>query len=374
MTVTVYINRGGGKEGRNVFVRDGGVEECAIVNPANSRLWGGGGLAKQIQEAAGGGLRTLLQGSTLGVTKSLVTESFDLNDKGINYIIHVVGPDFRNFKKGLDKYNGSNTRLDLNGYLYEGKTRFQQAKIALTETYLGMLKAAKKKKINYVQCPVISGKIFKGEFSEKELACLTASAVESASRRFEERYPQYNMTLSIKADESYRDLMDRTHGKNDKITINDMVKDTLKGMLEEADTMMRKPDYKMRAKAREYLLNALFIASGTYDDGAKKEQMQMVYKAINNYFMPRTNRRYGYNDLDSNNRKILRDFSKKANEILRGRDMELDKAVIGKDFAKPQNFSERIKARLPLSSSQYKKDKGNFVNALQNKIENLPSK
>ncbi len=73
----------------------------AIVNPANSILAHGGGIARAISNAAGPQLQvwsdkqSLRNGKRVLVGKAIISPSFDLNQRGIKYIIHTVGPDFR---------------------------------------------------------------------------------------------------------------------------------------------------------------------------------------------------------------------------------------------------------------------------------------
>lgn len=81
----------------------------AIVNPANSILAHGGGIARAISNASGPQLQTwsdnqrLHNGKRVAVGKAIISPSFDLHKKGIKYIVHTVGPDFRD---SVEKLNG----------------------------------------------------------------------------------------------------------------------------------------------------------------------------------------------------------------------------------------------------------------------------
>ncbi len=78
------------------------AETPAIVNPANSMLAHGGGIARAISDAAGSQLRAwseaqriMVDGKRLGIGKAVLSPSFDLKKRGIEHIVHTVGPDCR---------------------------------------------------------------------------------------------------------------------------------------------------------------------------------------------------------------------------------------------------------------------------------------
>lgn len=87
----------------------------AIVNPANSMLAHGGGIARAISNAAGPQLQIwsdtqpLHKGIRVAVGKAIISPAFDLHKKGITHIIHTVGPDFRD---PAQKKNGKQLLYD----------------------------------------------------------------------------------------------------------------------------------------------------------------------------------------------------------------------------------------------------------------------
>lgn len=87
----------------------------AIVNPANSILAHGGGIARAISNASGPQLQIwsdnqpLHNGERVAVGKAITSPSFDLSKKGVKYIIHTVGPDFRD---PVEKRNGEQLLYD----------------------------------------------------------------------------------------------------------------------------------------------------------------------------------------------------------------------------------------------------------------------
>jgi O-acetyl-ADP-ribose deacetylase len=92
----------------------------AIVNPANTMLAHGGGVAAKISEAAGPRLQEWSDaipaqrqchvpsptGIRVHVGQAIVSPAFDLEKKGVSYIIHTVGPDLRRVEqqKNGDQY------------------------------------------------------------------------------------------------------------------------------------------------------------------------------------------------------------------------------------------------------------------------------
>lgn len=114
----------------------------AIVNPANSMLAHGGGIARAISNAAGPQLQIwsdkqpLHNGERVAVGKATISPSFDLDKKGIKYIIHTVGPDFRN---PVEKQNG---------------------KLLLYDAWYNALTLADKQGISSITFPSISTGIF----------------------------------------------------------------------------------------------------------------------------------------------------------------------------------------------------------------------
>jgi O-acetyl-ADP-ribose deacetylase len=87
----------------------------AIVNPANSMLMHGGGIARAISDAAGPKLQKwsdeqpLHNNERIAVGNAIISSSFDLHQKSIKYIIHTVGPDFRD---PIQQKNGAKLLYD----------------------------------------------------------------------------------------------------------------------------------------------------------------------------------------------------------------------------------------------------------------------
>jgi O-acetyl-ADP-ribose deacetylase (regulator of RNase III) len=75
-----------------------------IVNPANTMLRHNGGVAADIRKAAGPQLQKwshaipVKNGTRVPVGQALVSPAFNLKTKGIQYIVHTVGPDVRTDK------------------------------------------------------------------------------------------------------------------------------------------------------------------------------------------------------------------------------------------------------------------------------------
>lgn len=82
----------------------------AIVNPANSMLAHGGGIARAISKAVGPQLQAwsdkqpLHKGKRVAVGNAIISTAFNLRKRGIKYIVHTVGPDFRD---AAQKRNGN---------------------------------------------------------------------------------------------------------------------------------------------------------------------------------------------------------------------------------------------------------------------------
>ncbi len=114
----------------------------AIVNPANSMLAHGGGIARAISNAAGPQLQVwsdaqpLHKGARVAVGKAIISPSFDLSSKKIKYVVHTVGPDFRD---PSEKQNGEQL---------------------LYNAWYNALVVADKQKINSITFPSISTGIF----------------------------------------------------------------------------------------------------------------------------------------------------------------------------------------------------------------------
>jgi O-acetyl-ADP-ribose deacetylase len=79
----------------------------AIVNPANSMLLHAGGVAYAISNAAGQQLQIwsnsqpIIDGVRVPLGQAVISPSFDLKAAGIEFIIHTIGPDFRDLSQQL---------------------------------------------------------------------------------------------------------------------------------------------------------------------------------------------------------------------------------------------------------------------------------
>jgi O-acetyl-ADP-ribose deacetylase (regulator of RNase III) len=89
----------------SLILSKGDITQCnvqAIVNAANEQLLGGGGVCGAIFSAAGFddlqgacNMYPAKQSIRCPVGQARITDSFNLKDNGIRYIIHAVGPDCR---------------------------------------------------------------------------------------------------------------------------------------------------------------------------------------------------------------------------------------------------------------------------------------
>lgn len=122
----------------------------AVVNAANKKLLGGGGIDKAIHDAAGKKLMEAcrsLGGCDTGEAKT--TSAFNLPCK---HVIHAVGPDYRDFPQ-----------------------REAEAAVLLRRTYLSALREAKIHSATSMAFPCISTGIFR--FPRDEAALIAAGAV-----------------------------------------------------------------------------------------------------------------------------------------------------------------------------------------------------
>ncbi|CAM4073787.1 macro domain-containing protein [Deinococcus marmoris] len=73
------------------------VQDCAaLVTAANKELMGGGGVDGVIHRAAGPGLLRAIRrigGTPTGT--AVITPAFELEERGVQYVIHAVGPIWR---------------------------------------------------------------------------------------------------------------------------------------------------------------------------------------------------------------------------------------------------------------------------------------
>lgn len=129
--------------------------KCVLINAANTSMRGGGGVDGAIHKAAGTKLlEELVSNAPNGVktTECVKTGGYDLAD----VIVHCAGPNFSAIP------NVDST----------------QAKDLLKKTYSNAFREGLDKGITKFITPVISGAIFRGRFSEKEIVQFTMAALK----------------------------------------------------------------------------------------------------------------------------------------------------------------------------------------------------
>lgn len=138
------------------------LEVDAIVNAANESLLGGGGVDGAIHRAAGPGL--LAHNRTLGgcpTGQARLTPAFDLEARGIRYIIHTVGPVW-----GTDPHATGDEPL---GYRQEDHL--------LAQCYVSCLELAETHGVRTVAFPGISTGVY--GFPKERAALVAAGHVRS---------------------------------------------------------------------------------------------------------------------------------------------------------------------------------------------------
>ena len=139
----------------------------AIVNPANSHMLHGGGVAAQIALKAGYELTKACREHNLPIKvgEVITTPSFNLTNTKI--VIHAVGPDF-------SKTNDTN--LLFNAYYYS-------------------LIALKENNYHTIAFPLISAGIFKGNLKNAEE--VSTKELLKAYNKFINDYPEYNINVIL---------------------------------------------------------------------------------------------------------------------------------------------------------------------------------
>ncbi len=136
------------------------LEEGAIVNAANEMLFHGGGVARAIANACG---KTLIDESRdiirkkgrLKTAEAVFTSAGKLKEKGIKYVIHVVGP------------RGTDEKL-------------------LEESIKNVFELAKKLKVKTIALPAVSCGIF--GFDKKLGSEIIFNAAKNYEKDFKEIY------------------------------------------------------------------------------------------------------------------------------------------------------------------------------------------
>lgn len=158
-------------------------EVDAIVNPANSYMLHGGGVAAQIALKAGYELTKACREHNLPIKVGEVITTPSFNIKNTKIVIHAVGPNF-------------NETDDIN---------------LLFNAYYNSLIALKENNYHSIAFPLISTGIFKGnlknplEVSTKELL--------KANNKFIKEYPNYKINIKL-----------CIYNSNDYIEVNNIIK------------------------------------------------------------------------------------------------------------------------------------------------------
>jgi len=134
-----------------------------IVNPANSWLSHGGGIAGALSDQAGPKLQEtsnaiINKNGALPAGSVVVTDSYSLSERGIKKIIHAVGPDCRNQKEN------------------------QARKILLKKTYENIFIEFEKTGYSSIAIPSISTGIF-GYPDKDEAIAIALFAIKNALRK-----------------------------------------------------------------------------------------------------------------------------------------------------------------------------------------------
>lgn len=140
----------------------------AIVNPANSYMMHGGGLARQILMKAGIELNEACREYHLPINTGEVITTPSFNIKNTKMIIHAVGPDFNRKDSSLeDLYNA----------------------------YYNSLIALKDNNYHSIAFPLISTGTFKGNL--KNAVELSSNECIKAYNKFIKEYPNYKIEVIL---------------------------------------------------------------------------------------------------------------------------------------------------------------------------------
>jgi len=166
------------------------LEVDAIVNAANESLLGGGGVDGAIHRAAGP--RLLAHNRQLGgceVGQAKTTPAFDLEQRGVRFIIHTVGP-----KWGTDPLATGDEKL---GYRLED--------IQLAQCYVSCLEEAKRHQCETVAFPAISTGVY--GFPKERATRIAVGHVQSFLSREENLRGVIFACFSDEDVETYRQLV-----------------------------------------------------------------------------------------------------------------------------------------------------------------------
>ena len=142
-------------------------EVDAIVNPANSYMLHGGGLARQILMKAGIELNEACREYHLPINTGEVITTPSFNLKNTKIVIHAVGPNF-------------NETDDVN---------------LLFNAYYNSLIALKENNFHTIAFPLISAGIFRGNLKNAEE--VSTKELLKAYNKFIKDYPDYNIKVIL---------------------------------------------------------------------------------------------------------------------------------------------------------------------------------
>ena len=142
-------------------------EVDAIVNPANSHMLHGGGVAAQIALKAGYELTKACREHNLPIKVGEVITTPSFNLKNTKIVIHAVGPNF-------------NKTDDVN---------------LLFNAYYNSLIALKENKYHSIAFPLISAGIFRGNLKNAEE--VSSKELLKAYNKFIKDYPDYNIKVIL---------------------------------------------------------------------------------------------------------------------------------------------------------------------------------
>ncbi len=180
------------KNNINLIIRQGNIIDTkadAIVNAANANLQTGGGVCGAIFNAAGlSHLQSECKDKKCSTGKAIITPSCGLKEKGINHIIHAVGP------------------------IYDPNKDLTRQNELLASAYTNSLVLADKHTINSIAFPFISAGIYK--YPKNDAANVALKSVtnylENASTKIK---TVYFVLLSSKDYDLFKDTMNKLYSQ-----------------------------------------------------------------------------------------------------------------------------------------------------------------